>query len=74
MVGRSEESSSPCDGGICRATTEWRAADIKLINMRPYGAFGRLQLGGKEADIREAVTAIEKALGDIQGKPNEGRG
>ena len=51
-----------------------KAADIKLIDMRPYGAFGRLQLGGSESDIREAVTAIEKALGDIGGQPNEGRG
>jgi hypothetical protein len=31
MIGRSEESSSPRDGGICRATAEWRAADIQLI-------------------------------------------
>ena len=51
-----------------------KAADVKLIDMRPYGAFGRLQLGGTESDIREAVTAIEKALGDIPGQPNEGRG
>jgi hypothetical protein len=51
-----------------------KAAEINIIDMRPYGAFGRLQLGGSESDIREAVTAIEKTLGDIDGKPNEGRG
>ena len=51
-----------------------KAANIKLIDMRPYGAFGRLQLGGSESDIREAVTAIEKTLGDIDGVTNDGRG
>ncbi len=51
-----------------------KAADIKLVHMQPYGAFGRLQLAGSESDIREAVAAIEKALGNIDGQPNEGRG
>jgi hypothetical protein len=51
-----------------------KAADIKLIDLRPYGAFGRLQLGGTESDIREAVVAIDKTINDIDGKPNEGRG
>lgn len=51
-----------------------KAADIKLIDMRPYGAFGRLQLGGGESDIGVAVEAITKALNDIVGQPNEGRG
>ena len=51
-----------------------KASPIKLINMRPYGAFGRLQLAGTESDIREAVTAIEKVIGDIDGQPNDGRG
>lgn len=51
-----------------------KASPIKLIHLQPYGAFGRLQLGGTEAHIREAVNAIEKTLADIEGKPNEGRG
>ena len=51
-----------------------KAAAIKLIHLQPYGAFGRLQLGGTEADIREAEAAIQKTLADIDGKPNEGRG
>ena len=51
-----------------------KASPIKLIHLQPYGAFGRLQLGGTEADIREAVGAIEKTLADIEGRPNEGRG
>ena len=51
-----------------------KASAIKLIHLQPYGAFGRLQLGGSESDIREAVAAIEGALADVDGKPNEGRG
>jgi hypothetical protein len=51
-----------------------KASPIKLIHLQPYGAFGRLQLGGSESHIREAVAAIEKALDDVEGRPNEGRG
>ena len=51
-----------------------KASPIKLIHLQPYGAFGRLQLGGTESHIREAVAAIEGALADVEGKPNEGRG
>ncbi|MGQ0553542.1 MAG: hypothetical protein ACT4PU_10025 [Planctomycetota bacterium] len=51
-----------------------KASPIKLIHLQPYGAYGRLQLGGSESHIREAVNAIEKTMADIQGKPNEGRG
>jgi ethanolamine utilization microcompartment shell protein EutS len=51
-----------------------KASPIKLIHLQPYGAFGRLQLGGTEAHIREAEAAIQKTLADISGKPNEGRG
>ena len=51
-----------------------KASPIKLIHLQPYGAFGRLQLGGTEAHIREAEAAIAKALATIEGRPNEGRG
>lgn len=51
-----------------------KASPIKLIDMRPYGAFGRLQLGGTESHIREAAAAIENVLAGIEGQPNEGRG
>ena len=51
-----------------------KASPIKLIHLQPYGAFGRLQLGGTESNIREAEAAIQKTLADIEGKANEGRG
>ncbi|HZJ72997.1 MAG TPA: hypothetical protein VFF36_18835 [Planctomycetota bacterium] len=51
-----------------------KASPIKLIHLQPYGAFGRLQLGGTEAHIREAEAAIAKSLATIEGRPNDGRG
>ena len=51
-----------------------KASPIKLIHLQPYGAFGRLQLGGTEAHIREAEAAIAKALATIEGRANDGRG
>jgi hypothetical protein len=64
----------PAAYAVIAANEAEKAADIKLINMRPYGAFGRLQLGGQESDIQVAVDAITKTLNDIDGRPNEGRG
>jgi ethanolamine utilization microcompartment shell protein EutS len=64
----------PAAWAVIAANEAEKASPIKLIHLQPYGAFGRLQLGGTEAHIREAVVAIEQALGDIEGQPNEGRG
>jgi hypothetical protein len=44
-----------------------KAANIKLIEMRPYGAFGRLYLGGSEADIDAAAGAAVAAIESITG-------
>src|SRR5690606_38947995 len=39
-----------------------KAADIKVIDMRMFGANGRLYLAGTEADVRNARDAAEQAL------------
>jgi len=39
-----------------------KAADIKVIDMRMFGANGRLYLAGTEADVRNARDAAERAL------------
>lgn len=39
-----------------------KAADIKVIDMRMFGANGRLYLAGTEADVRNARDAAELAL------------
>jgi hypothetical protein len=47
-----------------------KAANVHLLEVITFGAFGRLWLGGWEADIAEAVKAIQSALADIKGRPN----
>jgi hypothetical protein len=45
-----------------------KAAHINLVELRPYGAFGRLYLGGTESEIDSASEAAIKALQDVAGK------
>ena len=49
-----------------------KAAPIKLLEVITFGAFGRLWLGGYEAEIAEAAKAVEHVLGSIQGRENKG--
>lgn len=44
-----------------------KAANISLIDVRPYGAFGRLYLGGSEAEIDAAAQAAMSALESVSG-------
>jgi hypothetical protein len=44
-----------------------KAANIFLIQVRPFGAFGRLWLSGPEAEIDAAAEAATNALEDITG-------
>ena len=64
----------PAAYAVLAANEAEKASPIKLIHLQPYGAFGRLQLGGTESHIREAEAAIRKVLDDVAGRPNEGRG
>ncbi len=48
-----------------------KAADVKLLEFRCSGAFGRLWLGGGEAEIQEAAQAAESAIREIVGRPND---
>jgi ethanolamine utilization microcompartment shell protein EutS len=47
-----------------------KASPIKLIQMQPFGAFGRLYLGGTESNIREAADAVGTTLDSIEGREN----
>ena len=49
-----------------------KAADINVLEFRAFGAFGRVYLGGSEANIEEASKAALRALSEIDGRPNEG--
>ncbi len=57
-------------GYACIAANEAeKAADVRLLEVRTFGAYGRLYLGGYEADIEEAEKAIRACLDDIDGRP-----
>ena len=47
-----------------------KAASIRLLEVITFGAFGRLWLGGWEAEIEEAVKAIKATLEAIGGRAN----
>lgn len=49
-----------------------KAANVNLLEVITFGAFGRLWLGGYEADIAEAAKAIEMTLKSIDGRENKG--
>lgn len=44
-----------------------KAANIFLVNVTPFGAFGRLYLCGSEAEIDAAAEAVEAALNAVEG-------
>ncbi|HKA91906.1 MAG TPA: hypothetical protein VKE22_29790 [Haliangiales bacterium] len=48
-----------------------KAANIFLVNVTPYGAFGRLYLAGTEAEIDAAAAAATGALDAVQGKAGD---
>ena len=45
-----------------------KAAPISIIEVRPFGAFGRVWLGGTEAHIEEAAKAAIAAIESIGGR------
>jgi ethanolamine utilization microcompartment shell protein EutL len=51
-----------------------KAANIKLVDVTPFGAFGRLYLAGTEADIDAAAKAALDALASITGSEPAPRG
>jgi len=48
-----------------------KAADIKVMEMITYGAFGRVWLGGDEENIAQAAKAIEAVLATVTGRDNK---
>lgn len=47
-----------------------KASPVRLLEVISFGAFGRLWLGGGEAEIAEAARAAEQALDAIEGRDN----
>ena len=49
-----------------------KASPVHILEFVSFGAFGRVWLGGGEAEILEAARAIQQTLDAIQGRPNNG--
>lgn len=45
-----------------------KAANVRLVDVTPFGAFGRLYMAGTESEIDSAAQAAVSALQAIQGK------
>jgi len=46
-----------------------KAANVRLLECQSFGAFGRLYMGGSEAEIDAAAEAANSALSSISGQP-----
>ncbi len=60
----------PAGYAVFAANEAEKASPVNLVELRFFGAFGRLYLGGTEATIREAADAALAALDTIDGREN----
>jgi len=59
--------TEPAAYAVLAANEAEKAANIKLVDVTPFGAFGRLYLAGNESDIDSAAQAAIHALDGITG-------
>ena len=59
--------TQPAGYVVLAANEAEKAAHIHLVNVRPYGAFGRLYLAGPEAEIDAAAEAATAAIQSVSG-------
>ncbi len=60
---------APAGYAAIAANEAEKAADIKVLEVRAFGSFGRVYLGGDEKDIDVAWRAAEEALKTLTGRP-----
>lgn len=60
--------TEPAGYAVFAANEAEKAANVKLVEVRPFGAFGRLYMSGPEAEIDSAADAAVKALESVTGK------
>jgi hypothetical protein len=53
---------------VLAANEAEKAAHVALVNVRPYGAFGRLYMSGPEAEIDAAAEAASNAISSVTGR------
>ncbi len=63
----------PAAYAVLAANEAEKAAQINIVEVRPFGSFGRVYLGGEERDIMAGYTAAVQAIEDIVGRQVESR-
>jgi hypothetical protein len=51
-----------------------KAAQINILEIRAFGSFGRIYIGGEEKDVDVAAKAAEQAINSITGREMKGSG
>jgi hypothetical protein len=57
---------------VLAANEAEKHSPIRIVGLGAEGAVGRLRLAGSDAEIDEAVKAVERALKGLPGRANEG--
>lgn len=60
--------TQPATYAALAANEAEKAASINILEVRAIGAFGRVYIGGEEAQVLEAKAAAEKAMASINGR------
>ncbi len=63
--------TSPAAYAVYAANEAEKAATITLVNVTPYGAFGRVMLSGVESHIDSAMEAAVRAIEQLPGREHE---
>jgi hypothetical protein len=61
--------TEPAAYAVIAANEAEKAADVNLVNLRPFGAFGRLWMAGSESEIDSAAAAAQAAIEALTGQP-----
>ncbi|MBM3267336.1 MAG: hypothetical protein FJZ01_06790 [Candidatus Sericytochromatia bacterium] len=61
----------PAGYAVFAANEAEKAANIHVLEFRAFGAFGRVYLGGSEAEIEEAAKAAIRGLDALSGRDNK---
>lgn len=62
----------PAGYAVIAANEAEKAANVEILEFRSFGAFGRVYLGGDEANIEEGAKAAIKILQALSGRENAG--
>ncbi len=65
---------APAGYAAIAANEAEKAAHINILEVRAFGSFGRIYLGGEERDIDIGYRAAEQAINDITGRVVKGGG